>query len=102
MRRLVISVVFGCATAATAASAFAETPGVRVATMPFAECIALIDEAVQEEGVSPVQLVRTGDERAVRLDAADGFVTIACSRADNKVTLSKQVMTAAARMPITR
>ena len=102
MRRLAISVLFGCATAMSVAGASAETPGTRVATMPFADCVALIDEAVQEKGVTPVQLVRNGDERAVRLDAADGFVTIRCSRADNTVTLSKQVMTAASRMPITR
>jgi len=62
-------------------------PSVRVETMAFAECTALVDEIAQEMDVDPTDLVRTADLWLSRLDAVDGVLVVSCSRSDGKLTI---------------
>ncbi len=64
--------------------------------MPFGDCLSIIAETAGETGEEPVSLVRTSDILTVRIDAADGFVTVSCSRPDNKMTLTKAAATVTA------
>lgn len=83
-------------------SAQAEEANTRVATMPYSECLAIIAEASSEVGEAPVQLINNEDETSVRINAADGFVTVSCSRANNKMVLSKSPVPEAAGMTASR
>jgi hypothetical protein len=62
-------------------------PSVRVETMAFAECTALVDEIAQEMDVDPTDLVRTADLWLSRLDAVDGLLVVSCSRSEGKLTV---------------
>jgi hypothetical protein len=64
----------------------------RAEAMPFAECVALVEDVSEELGVSPVSLTRTSDIWTARLDAVDGSLTITCSRPDNRLTLQRHPM----------
>ena len=67
----------------------AEQVNTRTVAMPFAECLSILDEVSLGMGIEPVKLVNTDDLRMIRVDAADGFVTVSCSRPDNRMTLAK-------------
>jgi hypothetical protein len=62
-------------------------PSVRVETMAFADCTALVDEIAQEMDVDPTDLVRTSDLWLSRLDAMDGVLVVSCSRPEGKLTV---------------
>jgi hypothetical protein len=70
--------------------------------MPFTECLAIIAEASQEVDEEPVRLVSTDDEVSVRINASDGFVTVSCSRPDNRMVLTKSPVPAAAGLTASR
>ena len=74
---------FALALAASAANA-AE----RTVAMPFAACLEIIAEATGEADAPPVALASTASLRIVRFPAVDGFVTIACNRAEGRMTLA--------------
>jgi hypothetical protein len=76
--------------------AHAEPASIRTAAMPFSECLSIIAEVSQDVDEEPVILTSTSDLQIVRINAADGFVTVSCSRADNKMTLTKSAVPAAA------
>ncbi len=82
-------ILLGIVALLAASGAQADAAATRTATMPFKECLAIIAEASEESGEEAVQLVKTSDLHTVRIDAADGFVTVSCSRLDNKMTLTK-------------
>jgi len=93
MRPLIVGLILGLS---GALGATAEPANTRTATMPFEECLAIIAETAQEIGEEPVRLVSSADEVAVRINASDGFVTVSCSRPDNRMVLSKSPVPAAA------
>jgi len=82
--------IFSCSVALRAQEA-----NTRVAAMPYSDCLAIIAETAQELGETPVQLVNNDEETTVRINAADGFVTVSCSRA-NRIVLSKSAVPEAA------
>ena len=89
-------------TAVFAVSARAKGENSRTVTLPYDECLSIIAETSQELGEEPLIMVNTSDEKVVRIKADDGFVTVSCSRLDNKMTLAKSVVPAAAGLSATR
>jgi hypothetical protein len=103
MRTYSVSLLVGMIGAVAAGSAVrADGASTRIAAIPYGECLSIIDEASREVSEQPINLVNTGDMRVVRINAADGFVTIACSRADNRMILTKSAVPAAAGMTASR
>lgn len=83
--------VFAAGSAALAADT-------RIASMPFSECLSIINEAAQDVDEQPVKLVSNDDMVTVRINASDGFVTVSCDRSANKMTLTKSPVPEAAGM----
>ena len=83
-------------------AAQAQSADTRIASMPFDECLAIINEAAQEMDEEPVKLVSTSDMVSVRLIASDGFVTVSCDRGSKRMTLTKSPVPAAAGMTASR
>jgi len=83
-------------------AAQAQSADTRIASMPFGECLTIINEAAQEMDEEPVKLVSTNDKVTVRLEAADGFVTVTCERDINRMTLTKSPVPGAAGMTASR
>jgi hypothetical protein len=103
MRPFMITVMvaaFGALAVSSAAQA--QSADTRIASMPFDECLSIIDEAAQEVDEAPVKLVSTSDVVTVRINASDGFVTMSCNRSDNKITLTKSPVPEAAGMSASR
>jgi hypothetical protein len=97
MRSLLTAILVGTlGTTAIGAVARAQSADTRIASMPYGECLSIINEAAQEMDEEPVKLVSTSDVTTVRLNASDGFVTVSCSRSDNKMTLTKSPVPEAA------
>ncbi len=84
------------------AEALAEDANTRIAAMPYADCLTIIAETSHEISEAPVQLVSNDDETTVRINAADGFVTVSCHRSDNKMILTKSPVPEAAGMTASR
>lgn len=102
MRSLAMTVLLGALGIVPGSVALrAEEANTRVASMPYADCLAIIDETARDLGETPVQLVKNDEETTVRINAADGFVTVSCSRAD-RIVLSKSAVPAAAGMTAAR
>ena len=87
---------------AASLGAAAADENTRVAPMPFDECLAIIAEASEEVGEEPVKLVSSDDLTTVRIPASDGFVTVSCNRIEQKMTLTKSAVPAAAGMTAER
>ena len=102
MRSLLISFLAASFGILSSFGTRAETQESRVATMPFADCLAIIAEASQEVDAEPVRLASTDDLITVRIDASDGHVTVSCSRPDNKMTLTKNPRSSTAGMTVSR
>ena len=102
MRSFLIMMLLGSLGAFAASGAQAQSADTRIASMPFAECLSIIDEASQEVDEEPVRLVSTSDVVTVRINASDGFVTMSCNRSDNKITLTKSPVPEAAGMSASR
>lgn len=102
VRSFLITIMFAASGAFAAFGAQAQSADTRIASMPFAECLSIIDEASQEVDEEPVKLVSTSDVVTVRINASDGFVTMSCNRSDNKITLTKSPVPAAAGMSASR
>ena len=103
MRSMLIALVVGAfGLVGTDAGARADAAQSRTVTMDFKECLAIIDETAQEVDEQPVKLVSTGDLVTVRINAADGFVTVSCSRPDNRMTLTRSAVPAAAGLTASR
>lgn len=103
MRSSSISILLGAlGIFAAGSNALAETENTRIATMPFEECLSIIAEVSRELDEDPVSLVSTGDLTTVRINASDGFVTVSCSRADDRMTLTRSPVPAAAGMTASR
>jgi hypothetical protein len=103
MRFLAINLLFGVfGLFASGFGAHAETADTRTADMPYADCLSIIAEASEEVDEEPVHLVNTSDLTTVRINASDGFVTVSCSRSDNRMTLTKSPVPAAAGMTASR
>ena len=103
MRSSLMAILFGAFAALAASSgAQAQSADTRIASMPFAECLAIISEAAQDVDEEPVKLVSTSDEVTVRINASDGFVTVSCNRGSNKMTLTKSPVPEAAGMTAAR
>ncbi len=81
---------------AASSAALAQSADTRIASMPFGECLSIINEAAQEVDEEPVKLVSTSDMVTVRINASDGFVTVSCDRSSNKMTLTKSPVPEAA------
>jgi hypothetical protein len=79
-----VAILVGLSTASSA-----EDRAMRSEKMPFRECLALIDEVAGEFGTDAMRLQRTRDLHSARIQAADGIVTLVCSRTDQTVTLSR-------------
>jgi hypothetical protein len=103
MRSLSASLVLVASSALVASvAARADSAQTRIATMPYAECLSIIAEASQEVDEEPVILISTNDEQSVRINASDGFVTVSCSRPDNKMTLTRSAVPEAAGLTAAR
>jgi hypothetical protein len=87
---------------AAGAVAQAQSADTRIASMPFGECLSIINEAAQDMDEEPVKLVSTSDVVKVRINASDGFVTVSCDRSSNKMTLTKSPVPEAAGMTAAR
>jgi hypothetical protein len=102
MRSLAMIILLGAfGITASSAAVQAEEANTRTAAMPYSDCLAIIAETAQELDETPVQTVDNDEETTVRINAADGFVTVSCSRA-NKIVLSKSPVPAAAGMTAAR
>jgi hypothetical protein len=55
----------------------------------FSECEAIVAEIAADLNVEPVVLASRADLRSVRIDAADGAVTVLCDGAKGTMSLSK-------------
>jgi hypothetical protein len=88
MRVSLTALLLGAAGLLATSGAFGETLRARTATMPFDQCLAIIDEVSMEFDAEPFGLVDTENERSVRFEAEDGYVSVSCSRADNKMVLA--------------
>lgn len=97
MRSTLIAIMLGTLGALAAGSA-AQSADTRIASMPFGECLSIINEAAQDVDEEPVKLVSTSDVVTVRINASDGFVTVSCDRPNNKMTLTKSPVPEAAGM----
>lgn len=102
MQRFSVILLAGMIGATVSGAVRAEGASTRVAIIPYEECLSIISEASQEVDGKPVDLVSTGELKVVRIGAADGFVTISCSRRDNKMTLTKSPVPGAAGMTASR
>jgi hypothetical protein len=103
MRLTIVSVISGALGILSLGSAVhAQDVNSRVASMPYADCLAIIAEASDEVDEQPLRLVDTSDETTVRIPASDGFVTVSCSRADNRMVLTKSPVPQAAGMSASR
>lgn len=69
-----------------AASAFAAESTSR--SMPFDQCLLVIQRTATELGVAPVNIVETSAMRMVRFPTADGSVLVTCSRPDQKMVMT--------------
>lgn len=94
MRSTLLAITLGTLGAFAAQAQSADT---RIASMPFGDCLSIINEAAQEVDEEPVKLVNTSDAVTVRIPAADGFVTVSCNRS-GKMTLTKSPVPGAAGM----
>jgi len=95
MRSLAIALAFSAA-ALGACGAAASPEGTKTVLMPFAECLSIMAEVSHETGTVLATLVSTPDQRTVRIQAADGFVTVSCRRADTSMSLTRTGPSAAA------
>jgi hypothetical protein len=102
MRPLSVALLFAIAGLSVSGLDARAEANARVATMPFSECLAIISEAAQEVGEEPVKLVSSSDLVTVRINASDGFVTVSCSRSDNRMTLTRSAVPAAAGLSASR
>ncbi len=102
MRPLSVALLFAIAGLSVSGLDARAEANTRVATMPFSECLAIISEAAQEVGEEPVKLVSSSDLVTVRINASDGFVTVSCSRTDNRMTLTRSAVPAAAGLSASR
>lgn len=103
MRSSLMAITLGTLGALAAGSAaLAQSADTRIASMPFGECLSIINEAAQEVDEEPVKLVSTSDVVTVRINASDGFVTVSCDRSSNKMTLTKSPVPEAAGMTAAR
>ncbi len=93
--RLLPALLALASAALTSSSVVALPESTKTAPMPFKECLAIIAEVTQETGAMPATLANTGDLRAVRINADDGFVTISCRRVEGTMTISKSTRSAA-------
>jgi hypothetical protein len=101
MRSTLLAIMLGTL-GVFAAGAAAQSADTRIASMPFGECLSIINEAAQEVDEEPVKLVSTSDVVTVRINASDGFVTVSCDRNSNKMTLTKSPVPEAAGMTAAR
>jgi hypothetical protein len=103
MRSTLLATMLGTLSVIAASSAaLAQSADTRIASMPFGECLSIINEAAQEVDEEPVKLVSTSDMVTVRINASDGFVTVSCDRSSNKMTLTKSPVPEAAGMTAAR
>ncbi len=80
------------AAVAASSAAMANDVGMRVVTMPYDDCTAIIADAVRDLDRQPVTLADGADLMLVRIDAVDGSVTISCRRPINRMVLSKTIL----------
>lgn len=103
MRLTIVSVISGAlGILSLSAAVHAQEANTRIASMPYADCLAIIAEASEEIDEQPVRLVDTGDQTTVRIPASDGFVTVSCNRSDNRMMLTKSPVPEAAGMSASR
>jgi hypothetical protein len=61
--------------------------------MPFPECEGIIAEIAADVGVEPVVLASEAHLWTVRIDAADGLVTVSCNRTEGTMFVRKEHQT---------
>jgi hypothetical protein len=99
MRSSLLAIMLGTmGVLASGSVVLAQSADTRIASMPFGECLSIINEAAQEVDEEPVKLVSTNDVVTVRISASDGFVTVSCDRSNSKMTLTKSPVPEAAGM----
>lgn len=61
-------------------------------SMPFEQCLLVIQRTATQLGVAPINIVETTNVRIVRFPTAEGSVLVTCSRPDQKMvmTVSKE------------
>ncbi len=103
MRLTMVSIISGVlGIMSCGAAVHAQDANTRIASMPYADCMAIIAEASEEMDEQPLRLVDTSDQTTVRIPASDGFVTVSCSRSDNRMVLTKSPVPEAAGMSASR
>ena len=98
MRASSIALLLGAAGILATSGAFGEELRARTATMPFDQCLQIINEVSTEFDAEPFGLVDTENERSVRFEADDGYVTVSCSRPDSKMVLATGSISAHAQV----
>lgn len=58
-------------------------------SMKFEDCLGAIHAAADHLGIVPVDVADTLDLRIVRFPVSDGSVVVICSRADQKIVVTK-------------
>jgi hypothetical protein len=66
-------------------TALAAEPQSQRKTMPFDQCLTLIQTMGTQLGVAPVNIVETTAMRMVRFPATDGSVLMTCERPDTMI-----------------
>jgi hypothetical protein len=93
MRALLITVgsfLMGVFAIVAGAAAVTGSPAMtsRTVSMTYDACLEILAEAAEEAGSAPVLLSDAANERSIRIEAADGHVTIACRKVDDTLTLT--------------
>lgn len=85
---LTVSFLAGLLTLVAGAAAVSglRTTGSREAAMPYADCLALIEEA-SSEAETAIRVVETAEGRRAEFEASDGLVSMSCNRAAGTVLL---------------
>ncbi|MDZ4693261.1 hypothetical protein [Terricaulis sp.] len=79
--------------AARVDSAMSPEGGTSVRSVPFGDCLRLIDN-MGSTFVEPIVIEDTSDRRMLRYKFEDGDLTLTCSRADNTMTIQTLGMVA--------
>ncbi len=57
-------------------------------SMPFDQCLLVIQRTATQLGVAPINVVETTAVRMVKFPTADGSVLVTCSRPDQKMVMT--------------
>jgi hypothetical protein len=72
-----------------AVPAAAEVPRSAAVVMSFDQCLEAIRKTASQLGVAPINIVETDILRMVRFCTDDGSIVVTCSRADQRMVITR-------------